>query len=528
MRALTRRRLFDATLLFAPRSAKRGNPSVIKFEVGGSITRSIILALPNVHVDGINPRFVVGGIVIAVVLISVATSTTPQGGTSASQRFEYGDPFRLDVLVAPFHVVEKDNLECTQFAQKFSARLAEMVAIQTAQETIVWTPLQVYDTYRPEGEDGAYAQRYAAERKVDVVVHGTIACNDQVVNVRPQIYAADSFFAEAPEMVGFYHFDDLINQLNVKLDNAALEQAATRQAMRAATLISIGRGFGLYAGETRGDYLKAAELFNKIAETGDVTDRHGLAMLLYMAGKAHLAAVMDDCNEPDLEELKQASISFREALRQEPEFALAYAYLGNISHYEAAANVIGQTQSAYPDHTQFSKSMAYFQRAKSALVQPPNGLAKAIAAIGEAQIRISTHDINPAGNVARTLLSEAVDILVDVIKTYEPASVASKEMKSMLARAYGLLGDLQHAQFKDDLALSSYSVASVLAQEISLKTALALSMAELYTVRSDACMAAKHYQAASQTSCLKDKREFSLQAQQMQLFCQHINDTQFK
>ncbi len=516
MRLLPRR----LALSFEPRAPRRSNGRITKFEIGGNVTRSIIF-LPNVHLDGIDTRAIVGGIVIVVVVISVATSTTPNSGKIALQPFVRGDAYHLDAVIAPFHTTDPANKACSKFAQDFGDRLGYAVGNNDPQNVTIWMPEQMAGVFPQAGKAGADIRQFAEEHQIDLLFFGEIECNGQIAMVRPQIMASNPFYRGAPEMAEFYGFDDMTSPLVVEFGNNSLEQVVRAQAARISTLIDMGRGFRLLATNSIDELKQAAVLFQELAAAGNVTDRHGLAMLQYLTGKSQLASALDTCNTIDQDLLQQAENSFSKALRHEPEFALALAHLGNVSVYRAQnlpPNNIDQIQAA------LSKGLSRYQRALDARVQPADDLAAALANIGIAQAKIVLHDLIPAGNESRLLLVDAVKRLNDVI--HNSAGDAGKEIKAAVALAYALLGDVQRAGFNDERALASYGKVASLTEDRHLQMAVAQSMAELHTVRGDACMAAQQYLIAAQNACQADSRKFAMQAERMQFYCQQANDTQ--
>jgi len=461
-----------------------------------------------------------------IVIISVITTTTSP--KNSLPQFESGKPHILDVVIAPLQVASSAGQICTKLAWDYNEHLAGVLANDKTQGAEIWSPQQVNITL-PKGEQNdLYIQRYAIEHQADLVLYGNITCAGQSAVINPKIYANATFYAGAPEIKGFYSFDDMVDQLSVKLENGAIEQAAGEQAARAATLINVGRGINLYESASKSELKQASDLFLQLAEASNMNDRHGLAMLWYLAGKSQLKSVPDECNQPDISRLKQAEISFQAALQHEPQFALAYAYLGTISLNEALVIKGGQAKELAEIQALLYKSLARFEHVHNALIHPGNGLADVIAEIGEAQAKITLHDLNPANTESTLLLHEAVTILNQVIKGNYTSINESKEMNILIAHAYALLGDVQRAMMNDDMALSSYTKALMWDEGSRLKPAIDISLAELYTDRGDACTAERFYQDAAQTQCPADKRLFDLQAQQMQFFCQLSNDSQFK
>lgn len=485
------------------------------------MTRSIIVALPHIHFNDLGKKTVLVGVVIGIVIVSVANSTIPHSSTDQLQKFEKGEPFRLDVVIAPFHAAGFIDQSCVKVARDFSERLAELLIADPRQGTAFWGPQQVIDTLGQASQSAQSIAQYATDRQADIIFYGEAECDSQAVTIHPQVHVSDAFYAGLPELDGFYNFDDIINPLKIDLSKQQLDPVVSQQAARAAALVNIGHGFRMFATEVDGNLKQASDLFMQLA-AGQLTDRHGLAMLWYAIGKAQLNGVIDTCSIVDTKRLDLAESSLFTALQHEPEFALAHAYLGVIAAYKAS---LLSDDQADVIQTVLNKSMARFQRARSALVQPDNGLAKAIAAIGEAQTLITLHDLKPHSSESTLLMNKALVKLNEIINRSDGINYTSKEAQSILARAYAIMGDVQHAQSNDDRALSYFNAASVLTEDNWLKTAVHLSMAELYTVRGNACLASQHYQSATQHACELDKREFALQAQQMQFYCQQTNDT---
>lgn len=510
-----------AALVLAPRSPRRATRSVTKFEIGGNITRSVILALPNVHLDGINFKAIVGGIVITVVIVNIVTSTTPNPGKNALQAFVRGDAYHLDVLIAPFRAVNPSDKACDKFAQDFTNRLARTVTNNDPQNSSIWMPEQVAGVF---AQGNMPLVQFAEEHQVDVLFYGDIECDDQKAVVRPHVVAPALFYRGAPEMADFYNFDDMISPLLVALGDNSLERVTREQAARISTVIDIGRGFRLLATNSASELQQASTLFQHLAEAGGIADRHGLAMLQYLIGKTQIAGVVDACNTIDQDLLRQAENSFSKALLHEPEFALALAYLGNVSFYKA--NVLPEGNTA-EIQAMLNKSLARYQRALETRVQPADGLVMAVAMIGKAQAKIALHDVDPASSEGQQMLADAAGDLYEVIRKFDSAS-ANNEIKASVALAYALLGDLHRAGFNDERALSSYGRVASLTNDRWLQAAVAQSMAELYTVRGDACAAARQYQLAAQNACQADSRKLAAQAAKMQFFCQQTNDSQIR
>lgn len=509
-------------LIFAPRPTRRVVRNVTKFEIGGNITRSFILALPQVHVESINIKAIVGGVVIIIVVVNVATSMTPNPGKNALPAFVHGDPYHLDMVIAPFRAVNPSDKACGKFAQDFSDRLAGAVTNSDLQRVLIWLPEQVTGALAQDGKDGVRIDQFAEVRQVDALFYGEIECDAQKATVRPRMIVPALFYRGAPEMEGFYNFDDMIRPLAVEMGNDALEHAAYEQAERISLFIDIGRGLRLMMNNSIEELKQATVLFQRLAQAGNITDRHGLAMLQYLAGKAQLTAAADECNQVDQTLLRQAEDSFSRALLHEPEFALALVNLGHVSINQAR---ILMENDADGMNIMLNKSLSRFERALNAQVQPADGLAIAMAKLGEAQAWVALHDADPMSNESRQLLAQATETLNDLIAEFDHAG-AAKEIQAVMATAYTLMGDLQRAGFNDERALSSYSKVAFLTENRRLKAAVAQSMAELYTVRGDACAAALQYQMAAQTSCLADGHQFAAQAERMQFYCQQNNDAQ--
>lgn len=526
LHVLVRYPIFRAVVAYAPHTSKRNVRNSVKFDVGGSITHSTIFAIPSIHLEGFSWRTLGPILVIVIVIISVITTTTSP--KNPLPPFESGKPHILDVVIAPLQVTGNAGQTCTKFAGEYNERLAGILANNKTQGAEIWSPQQVNVTL-PQGEQSdSYIQRYAIEYQADLVLYGNISCAGQSAVINPEIYANATFYAGAPEIKGFYNFDDMVDQLSVKMENGAIELVASEQAARAVTLINVGRGFNLYESASKLALKQASDLFLQLAQASNINDRHGLAMLWYMAGKSQLKSVPDECNEPDISQLKQAEISFQTALQHEPQFALAYAYLGTISLKEAQVIKGDQAKVLAEIQVLLNKSIARFERAHNALIHPSNGLANVIAGIGEAQTNLALHDLNPASPESRMLLHDAVTILNQVIKENNAITDGSKEMNTLIAHAYALLGDIQRAMMNDDLALSSYIKALKWDEGSRQKPPIDISLAELYTAQGDACTAERFYQDAAQTQCLADKRVFALQAQQMQFYCQMFSDSQLK
>jgi len=515
----------DTAVVLMPRAQKSAVRNSIKFDVGGSIAHSIILNISNVQLfQNANARTVAFLALLSIAVVTVATSVTPYKNTMP--RFESGKPHVVDVVIAPLNVANTSNQACAKVAEDFNAHMAGVLANKKQQGTGIWMPQQVSDSFPQGAVLDSDIKQYATEHQADLILYGTISCDDQGAVINPKIQANSAFFAGAPEISDFYNFDDMVGQFNVKLDPSAIEQAANQQAAHAATLIDVGGGFDLYDSISEPDLKQASNLFIQMAKAGSTNDRHGMAMLWYMAGKSQLKTVMDACNRLDISRLKQAESSFYLAQQHEPQFALAYAYLGAISLNEAQAAMGDRLNDRAEVQTLINRSLARFERATSMSVQSDDGLAQLVAKVGEAQAKLLLHDLNPAGTESRLLLEEAMKILNQVIQENKAYASVSKEMSSHIAHAYALLGDAQRAKLNDDLALSSYSTALKWAEGSRLKPVVDLSLAEMYTVRGDACIAARYYQEAAQTQCSADQREFTLQAQQMQFFCQQDNDSQ--
>jgi hypothetical protein len=520
LRMLVRHMPYSIVVVTAPRPSKRAAKSIIRFEVGGNVTRSVILALPNVHLNGISLKTIAAGAVIIIAVVTAVTTVTPYTGKNVLPPFEQGDPYRLDVVIAPYHVAGLADEACTKFARDLAIRIANKLVNQTPDSTSIWTPDQVSNSIVRGLPDETNASLFASEKKVDLVFYGDMTCDGQDAIIRPRVHASTLFYAGAPEMAGLYNFDDMTGQIKMPMNNGTLEQAANQQIIHAIELIDIGRGFKLNIGDSDQDLKKASDLFMQLANASVVTDRHGQAMLWYMAGRSQFAGVLDKCETVDPNQLTQAEKSFLKSLQHEPELALAHAYLGNISIYQTRYHA----DSGYSNADLLNKSLARFERALHARVQPASDLAVLLASLGKAQAQILLYDMDPTGAEGRVVLADAIETLNEVVRKIDESSITSKELQSITAHAYALLGDVQHAQLKEDWALSSYSKASLLTSDSRLKTAVSLSLAELYTARGDACQAAEQYRTASQTLCERDKREFALQAQHMQFYCQQTND----
>lgn len=522
-RALARLLPYRVAFVLAPRPTRRTTRNVTKFEIGGNLIRSVILA-PNVQVDGKFIRTIAGGVVITIVIISVVNSTTPNTGKTPLPAFVRGDPYHLDVVIAPFRAANSSDKACEKFAQDFTDRLARTVNNTDSQNVSIWLPEQVAGVFDQNVAEGKRANQFAEANLVDVLFYGDIECDAQKAAVRPHVVAPALFYEGAPELARLYNFDDITNPLQVELTNNSLEQIVRKQATRIATLIEMGRGFRLLAARSENGLRQAAVLFQHLAKAGIVADRHGLAMLQYLAGKALLVSAVDECNVVDPDLLQQAENSFSQALLHEPEFALALANLGNVSVYQARALPDGNTAEI---EAMLNKGLSRYQRALDARVQPDDDLATTIAMIGKAQVGIALHDIDPASSERRQMLTVATDQLQEAIRKFDRAGIGN-EIKTTVALAYALLGDLNRAGSNDGYALSSYGKAASLTVDRRLQATVAQSTAELYTVRGDACASARQYQIAAQSTCLAASRKFAMQAERMQYFCQQTNDAQMR
>lgn len=524
-RVLLRRLPYVLSLVSAAPRTKRNTRSSIRFEIGGNMTRSVILALPNVHFNGISLRsIIVSGGVICIVIVTIVTSTTPVADKIVIKPFEKGQPFQMDVVITPFRASNLLDQACIKLADDISSRFAEKLQMEKPSSAVIWKPQQLSERFTQDTKSSQMVEDFAAERQADVVFYGEIECDHSYAVVRTQVYVSHAFYAGLPEIEGFYSFDDMAEPLKLNLSNEGFEQTARNMADKATALINIGHGFRLIATDVDSNLKLASDLFMQLAHTGGIKDRHGLALLWYAIGKAQLTGLEDQCNIIAQDRLNEAEASLFKALQHEPEFALAHANLGLISTYKASLLPKEQSDGI---HALLDNSLARYQRAKSARVQPVNGMAYAIAILGEAQTRISMHDLNPDSADSKSMLQMAMAGLNEIVKN-DAGGAASKHAQAILARAYALLGDVQHVQSNDDRALYLYNTATLLTEDHHIKTAVHLSMAELYTVRGDACLAAQHYQHATQFACDADKRALALQAQQMQFFCQQTNDTQVR
>jgi hypothetical protein len=519
VRALTCLLPYRLALILAPRPARRTR-GVTKFEIGGNITRSFIL-LPQVHVDGSNVKVIVAGfVVIVIVVVNVVTTTSPNAGATLLRPFARGDSYHLDVVVAPFRIVNPSDKACEKLAQDFTDRMSRAVVNSDAQRVAIWMPEQVAGALAQASKEGMDLTQFVDDRQVDVLFHGDIECDDQKATVRPHVIAPALFYRGTPEMIGFYNFDDLTRPLQVVLGDNTLEQAALEAAGHVSTLVDMGRGIRLIAASAPDELREASALFAQLINAGSVSDRRGLALLHYLAGKAALASAAIDCNPVDPGLLQQAENSFSTALLHEPEFALAQAQLGNIALRQARA----LSESSTSDITVLlTKSLSRFQRALDARVQPASQLAVTIALVGQAQAQIALHDLIATSGSDKSLLTAASAQLSEVIRIFDTAGTAP-EMQATVAVAYALMGDLQRAGFNDDRALAFYGRVAFLTDDRRLKTAAAQSMAELYTVHANACAAAQKYLMAAQTACEADSETFAKQAEQMQFYCQQTND----
>lgn len=507
-------------LILSPRPVRRSTRSITKFEVGGNITRSFVF-LPQVHVDGSNFKVIATGVVVIVVVVAnVMTTTSPNPGTTVLHPFTHGDPYHLDVVIAHFNTVDPSDKACEKYAQDFTNRLSRAVANITAQDVSMWIPEQVTNSFTQASKDGTDLEQFVAERQIDVLLYGDVECNDQKASLRPHVIAPALFYQGAPEMAGFYNFDDMTRPLRAATGDNSSEQAARQMASHVSTLIDMGRGIRLIATNAPDELREASALFAQLANAGGVSDRRGLAMLHYLAGKAQIASATLACNSVDPMLLQEAESSFTTALLHEPEFALAQAQLGNVALRQART----LPENAMGDITALlNKSLSRFQRALDARVQPAGQLAVAVALVGQAQAQIALHDLITTNSADRSLLTEASAHLHDVIRLFDTAG-AAPEMQATVAVAYALQGDLHRTGLNDDQALGSYGKVATLTEDRRLKSAVAQSMAELYTVHADACAAAQQYLIAAQNACEPDSNAFAKQAEQMQFYCQQTND----
>jgi hypothetical protein len=520
LQVILRRMPCGLMVVTSPRTKKRSARNNFRFEVAGNVTRSIILAWPGINFGGLKTKLA-GGLVIVITVVTVFSGLSPSGTKNTLQPFAQGDPYKLNVVVAPYRLAGTTDQACEWFATNLANRIAEKLNRAAPSDTAVWLPQQINADLTQQLQNETKIEAFARERKVDLVLMGDVVCDKQEAIIRPSVFAAPSFFAGTPEMNGFYNFDDVAQQVNVRLNNSALEQNAAQQSVRATALIDIGRGFRQKAADTQEDMKKASALFMQLAQSGSLADRRGQSMLWYMSGQSLLAQAMDECNKLDAQRLNEAENSFQMSLQHEPELAMAFVSLGNISLYRMQ---LQQDDRGNQLQRLSDTSLARFARAQQALVQPANGLAVALAAMGEAQARIARYDTDPASTAGKAMLERAIDGLYEVIQWADANTGSGREAQSIAARAYALLGDVQHAQLQDEWALSSYSKASWLSPDRRLKTSVALSLAELYTARGDACSAAEQFQVAAETPCELDKRNFAFQAREMQYFCQQKND----
>lgn len=516
-RILSRMLPHRLTLVLLPRPSRRSR-NVTKFEVGGNVTRSVVF-LPQVHVDGSIKAIVVGGIVIVVVVVQVATTTSPNAGTTALTPFAQGDAYHLDVVVAPFRAANATDKACEKVAQAFTDRFSRTVAYSNAHNVAVWLPAQVAGVFAQVGRDGLDVNQFVAERQIDVLFYGDLTCVDQKATVRPHV-VAPALFNGVPELAGFYTFDDMTRPLQITVGDNTLEQTAREAAAHISTLIDLGRGIRLLGTSMSDELREASVLFAQLANADGVSDRRGLAMLHYLAGNAKLAGATVACSPVDASLLQDAENSFSTALQHEPEFALAQAQLGNVALRQARVLPEGNTREIA---ALLNKGLSRFQRALDARMQPASQLAVAIVLVGQAQAQIALHDLVAMNNTGQSLLIDANVHLNEIIRMSEDTR-ATPEMRATVAIAYALLGDLQRAGFNDDRALVSYGKVASLTEDRRLKTAVAQSMAELYTVHANACAAAEQYLIAAQNACAIDSNTFARQAEQMQFYCQQSND----
>ncbi len=509
----------------------------VNLVIKGSANRSILFAAKAVHFHGSTMLSVAIPATVLLMIVAFAAiiihfsnrNSAETASKSTSKAFYKGTGYALDLAVLPFKVANENDPGCVDLANTLSANIAEMTEAKVKEQAAkeghspnfaVWSPDQVRaGSSRPINypEDSAVA-RFATEREVDIVLYGTISCNDGQITVDPQFYVSAGYFKHAPELVGSYPFGSFSTPIQRITDSIALDEIKRELTNRASSLARIGQGFEYYARGNSEGYVNAARIFEDIIKTSTGSGKRGQAVLHYMLGNAYLRASRNDCDAIVDDMLRMAQENYQLAVDKDPQFASAYVGLGNIQS-QWASNANPEEIEAIQGY--LTKAEDYYMQALDARFSPANANTDMRVALSRAQVKIIEHDLVEvdSGN-AEALLDAAESYLNMVIARFTNGGEVATTMRSTTAYAYYMLGRVNVSRGDDEKALDNFRKASELASEPHLKTDIAMEIADLQKLAGDTCDVANQYKVAVSASlCSADRVSFAIQAQDFQAHC---------
>ena len=521
--------------------AIRDDNGDVNLAVGTSANNSILVAIRSVHVHG--GLVAATLLLIAVAAFTLITSTFSNRletvGRPTPAPLTKGSPFALDVAILPFAAVNSQDAVCVQFAEQLSQSLAQLseASLKSPTTTLmssgikIWQPAQIdFHTPAPSEEGQNWMARFAADRKVDIVLFGVVNCRSDntgaaagtgTISVAPQFYVSPEYFKHAPELVGTYDFGTFERTINKASDSIALDEFNQELLNRAKTVVLLGQGFEYYARDDYKNYLNAAQIFQNLLDSNTLTDQRGQAVLHYILGNAYMRASTNDCEDvlPDM--LRQAEHQYGMAVATEPQFASAYVGLGSImSQWAQNASLNATTDTSMQSalvQDYLLRGQEYYTKALKARINPVNANIEFRVAMGKGQSLVIEHDLLAPGD--ETLLTEAESYLNLVISGYISGTDNQPSLKSIAAHAYSLLGDVYLSQSYFEDALNQYQHAQGLASDEKLRTDIALRIADISTMNGDGCMAAQQLQIAINTVCVDDRADFAARALDAQHVC---------
>jgi len=513
----------------------------VNLVIKGSAKNSVLFAAKAVHFHGgsmlavaipttVLVMIVIFGIMIFSMRGNVTTPVKP-----STPAFNKGVPYSLDLVVLPFKTDTATT--CIDFAKQLSNNIAERIdkSIKTgaenelrSQSVLVWTPEQVMAGGNPPSgqlDEGTVA-KYASDHAIDIVLYGTISCDSDQIVVDPEFYVGVDYFKHAPELLGSYKFGGFSAPIQSVTDSNMRGDIEGELVTRATAIARIGQGFEYYARANYDGFVHAAQIFQKIIDSGVMQDKRSQAVLHYMLGNAYLRASRDDCDGIIDDMLRKAEQNYQIAVEKEPEFASAYIGLGNIQSQWATNANFDETEAI---QGYLTKAEEYYLAALNARISPASANVETRVALSRAQIKIIEHDsLAVEADNGDALLDTAETYLKSVVAKYASAGEKAASIRSTTAYAYYMLSRIAMTRDQNPIALDHLRNAALLASDPHLKTDIAMDIADLQKSNNDTCDVAKQYKQAVATSlCAADKVNFAMQAQDFQAYCKlQIDGTQ--